>query len=210
MGKTIYTMPEKFMKDESVPVKWRLYGLVNGFWINGLPVYASNGFFAEKLNCTERHISRAFEELEKEGLLTRNINGYKRLILQGGMTPDVRGGGHGASIYPDVGGQPNASSNASNLTISAEGAEERVVKEKKDTTYLQVFALWGKYPLNWRQNTTEIQAAKNLLEEHGLEDCQDALKFYGKHKHEEKCPQILKPSDLDRKWVNLEAHADRI
>jgi hypothetical protein len=131
MGKTIYTMPEKFMKDESVPVKWRLYGLVNGFWINGLPVYASNGFFAEKLNCTERHISRAFEELEKEGLLTRNINGYKRLILQGGMTPDVRGGGHGASIYPDVGGQPNASSNASNLTISAEGAEERVVKEKK-------------------------------------------------------------------------------
>lgn len=97
-------MPEKFMEDDSVPVKWRLYGYLNGFWISGKTVFATNAHFAERFKCSDRHISRALEELEKDGLLTRNVNGFKRLILPGGMTPEVRGGRRGVSAQHDVGG----------------------------------------------------------------------------------------------------------
>lgn len=110
----IYTMPERFMEDESVPVKWRLYGYINGFWISGKPVYATNEHFAEKLKCSERHISRALADLEAEGLLMRNVHGFKRYILPGGMTPDVRGGRHGMSAQHDMGGQHISDSNSEN------------------------------------------------------------------------------------------------
>lgn len=82
-------------------------------------------------------------------------------------------------------------------------------RTKKDTTYLQMFELWGKYPANWRVNKTEIQSAKNLLEERGLEDCAEALEYYQKHKDDPYIPTILKPSDLDRKWLNLETYYDK-
>lgn len=83
------------------------------------------------------------------------------------------------------------------------GEPEKPQKEKKDTTYLQVFGLCGSYPLNWKNNRTEVAAAKNILLEHGLEKAKKALEFFEEYKDYEKCPQILKPSDLDRKWVNL-------
>lgn len=83
--------------------------------------------------------------------------------------------------------------------------------KKKDTTYRKVFELFGsKYPLNWRKNTTEINAAKNILEEHGLDKARIALAFHNKFHGETYCPQILKPSDLDRKWQDLQAYRDRV
>lgn len=127
----IYTMPEAFMEDTSVPIQWRLYGLVNGFWVNSLPVYASNKFFAEKLKCSERHISSCFEQLEKMGLITRHIQGYKRLILQGGLNPEFRGGGTPSSVKGELPVQPNASSNASSIN-AAEAADSPLRIEKTD------------------------------------------------------------------------------
>lgn len=82
-------------------------------------------------------------------------------------------------------------------------------REKKDTTYLKVFELWGKYPLNWKKNTTQIAAAKNLLAEQEFEDIDSALKYYFKHKGDDWIPEILTPSDLDRKWLKLEAFYDK-
>ena len=87
--------------------------------------------------------------------------------------------------------------------------EEETPRKKADTTYRVVFDLWGKYPLNWRANRTEIAAAQNLLSEHGLEKCRVALAFFKENKERDMCPQILKPSDLDRKWVNLQAFRDK-
>ena len=82
-------------------------------------------------------------------------------------------------------------------------------REKKDTSYLKVFELWGKYPLNWRKNRTEIFAAKNILVEHGLINASKALKFALDNSLDEMCPKVLKPSDLDRKWVNLQLYRDK-
>lgn len=89
--------------------------------------------------------------------------------------------------------------------------EDKEVKTrtKTDLTYRKVFELWSKYPLNWRANRTEIAAAKNILAEHSLEEAKNALAYAKEYAHEEKCPQILKPSDLDRKWINLQAFRDK-
>lgn len=88
--------------------------------------------------------------------------------------------------------------------------EENKPRTRKDTTYLKVFELWGKYPLNWKQNRTEIAAGQNILAEHGLEKAANALRFAREHADVPDCPQILKPSDLDRKWVNLLAFKGRV
>lgn len=88
--------------------------------------------------------------------------------------------------------------------IAPEGAEN--IKPKKDTTYLKVFELWGKYPLSWRSNKAQIQAAKNLLSEQTFEDIQDAVRFSLKHKDDSYCPEIHSPWDLDTKWSKLEAY----
>ena len=87
--------------------------------------------------------------------------------------------------------------------------DDKPTKIKKDTSYLSVFELWGKYPLNWKANRTEIDAAKNILAEHGLEKAAAALRYSRGAQEEIHCPQILKPSDLDRKWVNLIAFRDK-
>lgn len=73
---------------------------------------------------------------------------------------------------------------------------------KKDTTYRKVFAAVGgvNYPLAWNTNRTQIQAAKNLLQEHGLDKVKKAMKWYKEHKDEPFCPQLSTPHDLDNKW----------
>lgn len=82
--------------------------------------------------------------------------------------------------------------------------DEKPPKEKKDTTYFKVFQLWGAdYPLSWRGDKTQVAAAKNLLQETQLEEMQKMLALYAKLKEIPFCPEILKPSDLDRKWDNL-------
>lgn len=122
--------------------------------------------------------------------------------------------------YPIGGVSPSSSAFSSSLpkgsseellvVSTKENGEEREPRVKKDTSYYKVFELWGKYPLNWRENRTEIAAAKNILLEHSIEDAKEALAFYSAHKKHEKCPQILKPSDLDRKWVNLVEFSNKV
>lgn len=96
------------------------------------------------------------------------------------------------------------------VKVQDQDKDEPEPRTRKDTTYLRVFELWGKYPLNWKQNRTEIVAGQNILAEHGLEKAAKALKFYREHADVPDCPQILKPSDLDRKWVNLLAFRGRV
>lgn len=60
-----YSMPESFMKDQSVPARWRVLGIINGFSIAGKPCYASNDWFSKELECSIHTISNAFSELEK-------------------------------------------------------------------------------------------------------------------------------------------------
>jgi len=63
----IYTMPESFLKDNNVPARWRVLGVINGFIINGGCFYGSNEWLMEQLGCSQQTISSAFSELEALG-----------------------------------------------------------------------------------------------------------------------------------------------
>lgn len=76
-----YTMPEQFMADQSVPIQWRLYGVLNGFFISRKTVYATNEWFMEKLGCSERTIQRGIQELEELGIIYCERSGNSRVIL---------------------------------------------------------------------------------------------------------------------------------
>jgi len=169
----------------------------------------------------ERSVRRAKISLMEKGLIEPVINGYKttddweKAVVADKMSDDsgqnVRKSGQNVrhTIY-------NTSNNTSvakatqvaTLTIQVE-EEGKPQYTKKDTEYRKIFNLWAAPPRNWITNRTEIQAAKNLLEEHGLDKCKAALNFYNENKDYPMCPQILKPSDLDRKWVNLLAFKNK-
>jgi hypothetical protein len=77
----VYTLPEQFIEDTSVPFRWKLFALINGFWLSGRPVFASNSFFAEKIGCGERHIQRSLDNLEKMHLIQRAGDAKHRRIV---------------------------------------------------------------------------------------------------------------------------------
>lgn len=153
----IYTLPERFIKDPSVPLRWKLYTIINGFWISGKPVFAGNEFFAEKLGCSERHVRECLLELEKMYLITRHGSSQKRRIIPGGhgvdpdeegRSPELRGGGTGSS----AGEEPRAphiadsiadrdcdfpsesalSHDKEEIRIVPDGDEEKVARVKAD------------------------------------------------------------------------------
>ena len=61
----VYTMPESFLKDKSVPARWRVLAVINGFILNGGCFYGSNEWLMEQLGCSEPTVSSAFKELEE-------------------------------------------------------------------------------------------------------------------------------------------------
>lgn len=81
-----YTMPQQFIEDANVALKWKLYAYLNGFWIAGKTFYARNDTLAKHFKKSERAIQSALAELEELGLITRDIKGLSRYILPGGIT----------------------------------------------------------------------------------------------------------------------------
>jgi len=80
---------------------------------------------------------------------------------------------------------------------------EKKPQTKKYPNALKVFNLFGKYPLNWKINKTQLQSAENLFTERGLEQILKAIQFYRDNKGGEFCPIINSPYDLDSKWAKL-------
>lgn len=102
----IYTMPEGFMNDPSIGVKWKIYAIVNGFWISGKTCYAANKFFAEKLGVSERQVRNGFAQLEQDGYLERVIRGNSRIALPKGVVVEeeipLPGGGSQSSAEAEA------------------------------------------------------------------------------------------------------------
>tara|TARA_Y100000310_G_scaffold336064_1_gene419638 strand:- start:391 stop:1050 length:660 start_codon:yes stop_codon:yes gene_type:complete len=80
-------MPESFMKDQTVPARWRLLGIINGFLINGNDFYASNEWIMDKLGCSEQTVSNAVKELEDLGEIICNRTRRSRLIKRSVLVP---------------------------------------------------------------------------------------------------------------------------
>lgn len=83
--KYVYSMPESFMEDQSVPARWRILGIINGFLMNGQDFYGSNEWLMSRLGCSEQTVSNGMKELEALGAIvcerTRTSRVVKRLTL---------------------------------------------------------------------------------------------------------------------------------
>ena len=161
--KPIYTMPEQFMEDSSVPVLWRLYGMLNGFWVNGLTVYAANKYFSEKLKCSERTVRMSLELLEKKGLVRREVSGYKRTIYPGGAIKEDEGGS------PTAGGEEaplpprrkphflpmhlsNATNKSSEVSLHVESSHDGEEKPPKKERVIPLPYSWENTRKVWRNS----------------------------------------------------------
>lgn len=153
----------------------------------------------------DRYKPTRFQE-EKNSLYLKENKAYTDNREHGTMLLATSWQPNGNHPAPQVRlGKVNNSGEAE-LRVVVTEEEDKPARVKKDTAYLEIFLLWGSsYPLNWRVNRTEVAAAKHVLIEHGLENAQIALSAYQKFKDDPYCPQILKPSDLDRKWGDLRA-----
>lgn len=75
-----YTMPEAFMKDKDVPVRWRILGIVNGFHLNGRSFYGSNKWLMKRLGTSQQAITKAIKDLEDMGEVSCERTQTTRII----------------------------------------------------------------------------------------------------------------------------------
>lgn len=218
-------MPQQFMDDPNVALKWKLYGYLNGFWLAGKPVYARNDTIAKQFGKAERSVQEALSELEKMGLITRDVKGLSRYILPGGIKAEGRGPAspqdeaqpHGATrpsltiVHID-----NADMNSSvaiappveEVVVSFSEEEGRVRKPAKYPKAREVFSWFPEPEPSWKINTTECKHAE-LLYLRGESAVRGILAFLEKHQDVEDCPQVLSPHDLETKWNRVLAFAKR-
>jgi len=218
----IYTLPERFLKDPAVPLRWKLYTILNGFWISGKPVFASNAWFAEKLGCSDRHVRDCLLELEKMYLITRHGASQKRRIIPGG-----HGGGTESSYQggtPSVArAEPRVPHIADSIADRLNGASEdglrveEVVEEEENPrpkskpkypNAKTVFSWFPSQEKSWALNTTELKHAELLFLRTEAE-VKKRLRYLREHEGEDFLPSITKPSDLERKWNDLTTYAKR-
>ncbi|HEC30463.1 MAG TPA: hypothetical protein ENI66_00415 [Candidatus Yonathbacteria bacterium] len=85
---------------------------------------------------------------------------------------------------------------------SGDFVDEKPKSHAKYPNARTIFALFDHPEPGWKINTTELKSAE-LLYLKGIKNVMGALRFFKDYRDEEMCPQIYKPSDLERKWKNL-------
>lgn len=71
----------------------------------------------------------------------------------------------------------------------------------------KVMKLFPTYVKSWEMYKQFCVASESLFEERGLENIEEALKYYKKHQDEPFIPSIFTPMDLDSKWDKLVAYS---
>lgn len=88
--------------------------------------------------------------------------------------------------------------------VKEEETQPKVSKSKYPNSKT-VFSWFPKPQRSWLLNTTELKHAE-LLFDRGERQVRAALEFAQENLDDEFCPQVTKPSDLERKWVQLLAY----
>lgn len=125
-------MPESFLADQNVPARWRILGIINGFLINGLEVYASNNWFMEKLSCSEQTVSNAIAELEELGEIKCIRTRRSRVIQRALRDPNQLGSEPQPTWVSDPNqlGTNSIASNAPKFNSFAAVAEKKPEEEE--------------------------------------------------------------------------------
>lgn len=218
MKENRYTMPQQFIEDVNVALKWKLYAYLNGFWIGGKTVYARNDTLAKEFSKSERAIQFALGELEELGLITRNIKGLSRFILPGGIPKEGRSPAsptHEAQLHQGDEAQLHHTSDSISDINSSVATAPQVIevseiteeqeKPKTPPKYphsKEVFSWFPRPEKSWELNKTQ-RAHAELLYLRGEKKVKSALAFVKKHEGEDFFPSVATPYDLETKWEKL-------
>lgn len=221
----VYTMPESFLKDKSVPARWRVLGVINGFILNRGCFYGSNDWLMEQLSCTEPTISAAFAELEKLNLVEIRRTARSRKVYRKENDPNQLGSETQTEPAHDPNQLgPNSVSN-SVKEYSALEDEQRVeivsLKEeeaerapKSGAKYLhakEVFSWFPRPQASWMslKNIQEREYAE-FLWDRGEGAVKRMLRHVESWEGNEDFKYVVtKPSDLEKKWEDLRKYGKR-
>jgi hypothetical protein len=210
----IYTMPESFLLDQSVPARWRLLAVINGFLLNGKTFYGSNVWLMEQLGCSEQTVTNAVAELEKLGEIVCTRTKRSRLINRKMRDPNQLGSETQVGSVRDPSqlgttSELNSETNSSELEVREEYEDSNgnPIKGKKVTFAMkEVFALFQGNParLVWPTRSFQREAAKVLHETYGIEELKKRYSITAKYKNDPMCPQIDSPADFLDKMPKME------
>ena len=186
--------------------------------------FPSRTTLSNNLNCSIRTIDQYTKELVSKGFIKKysRISGneklsnlYQILLIDDSSSAElaqpevqIRTTSSVESAHRTISNRTistqldEQSSSEEFLVVKDEEVEPRKPKKFDPTVVFKLFR-GGKFPLNWKTNVTERQAAENLYNERGVEQIVKALTFIAENHSHPFCPKIHKPSDLDRKWSNL-------
>lgn len=207
----VYSMPESFLKDKSVPARWRVLAVINGFILNGGCFYGSNEWLMEQLDCSQHTVSTAFTELEELHEIrtertrrTRKV--YKTSRDSNQLLSEIateRAGDSNQLLPNSVSNSvKEIVANATKYTI-----EEEPTKEKKVTPAMkEVFALFVDNPARatWPTRVHQREAAQVLSDTYDQDTLKKMYTVARKYRNESLCPQISSPADLLEKLPKLE------
>jgi biotin operon repressor len=219
-----YSMPEAFLRDQSVPARWRLLGIMNGFFINGKPFYGSNEWLKEKLNCSEQTISNAMAELEQLGEVRTVRTRRSRIVYRELRDPNQLGsetqvdssrdpswlGTNSVSNSVSNSGEAEASQNYTVVVEEPEPRREKKPARKVTPEVRAVFDLFGKdcYQLVGIRKQ-EVEAAIFLNEHFSLDVLKQAIAYIKENEDGDHFFSIHSPYDLRIKWKKLKAHKNK-
>ena len=76
-----YTMPEQFLTDSAVPARWRVWAILNGFFLNKMKFWGSNDWIGEKIGAHKDTISQAIKELEELNYIKCERTRRSRIVI---------------------------------------------------------------------------------------------------------------------------------
>jgi hypothetical protein len=219
-------MPESFMQDQTVPARWRVLGIINGFAIAGKPCYASNEWFAKELGCSIHTVSNAFAELEdkEEIYCTRT----RRTRVAYRVKPEIATDFHLRPQPASISDSNQLNTISDSISDSNTCADEDIdegddisleltdeegnpltkPKSKKTTPNMRaVFAIFTDQPAraNWVKHDVQRNAAQTLFDTYGLVELTKRYQVILKHRGEDFCPDIFSPNQMLDKMSAMES-----
>lgn len=213
----IYTLPEQFIKDASVPTRWRVWAVINGFFVGGKTCWASNDWIGEQISAHKDTVSQAIKELEDMGLMTCKRTARTRLISP--VDPMIGTTAYLRSVPPPISDRHHRlSTSVSNSVNTSSVAEPRVevvenedkppTKNSRSKEKRQVFSFFSKRSEPWMQHTTQKSAALRLYDR-GLDKLKRGLDIMRENESDQFCPKAYTPWEYEQKLPKLKAYAKK-
>lgn len=221
--KHVYVMPEEFFEDISVPPRWRILALMNGFFINGATFYGSNEYISKKLGIGQWAISKGVKELEVLGKIRCERTRRGRICYSGGSVV-IDGVGSANTLPPQcedttsdsAEALPNAVSNAvsesreSKIRVELEIGDEDAPRKKdrrvkdKEAVYL----LFSKTRQPWWNHKQQREAALRLFDR-GIDKVVKGIEVMFDNAEDKYCPRASTPFEYEKKLPALQRYVKK-